>query len=692
MAGYMVAGMPYRSGDDALLYYPLPRDIRFTRLRALMDNYRQDGTARDLYDYSGLMPRAKVDALCQITYYRSMVEHYRRNPPDRRRVDAVAGVVGYYYKNLTGHIPFDETAFALPAWLPLEADEQQLEEAGDVLGQHYDLIRALRGDHAGELVVLGGYRCFITLGDPDDWIAFAIAYSTHRFSKLENSPWLPQVTVQLLRRTLMNASDRKDFAPIFEVDGFNNIARAIRSCTVQLRYWKDVKKSQTAFRVRHGLGDDLRRQAHDPDRFIEALSEFVYDYARESSSVQASMNETRPFITEQDLLEVVTLVNEYGSRVVASLLVAAGYASDYSRSAQEIVSYLPKGVCSMSDLRSLSLACRVTLDMHALNNEGSESNRLMTRQVGIVTHGEDDAGATVYQRATVNAISGDMNKHIFADSFRHIALDMGLPLCPACVDLDPARMMGNPGFEDWVKTTKEGRDIVDRLISCAVDDVCGILITAGSNSVKRKSAVEFGWTVGLPEITEVEEYIHARHAVRRITRTKASEDKSKAQEEKEANLGQMVFNRPASSGVYAFVAHLDVGAIGFNDIEGSYPETVPDWSGKSTVGVDRAARLRAVLLALAQTVLQPKGALTSTQLPHVLDVDGFVSTSTSAAAAPLISPLNDDYLARAGEVSTLLNGLHGNSVAVLPFDGQDELLRRISEVVGYYAPGRYGRG
>lgn len=347
----------------------------------------------------------------------------------------------------------------------------------------------------------------------------------------------------------------------------------------------------------------------------------------------------------------------------------------------------------MSDsLKSLSLACRVTLDMHALNNEGSESNRLMTRQVGIVTHGEDEqTGERVYQRSMVNAISGDMNKHIFGEHFRHIALEQGLPLCPACTDLDPARMMANPGFEEWIKEAKpDGAEVVDRLISCALDDIGGILITAGSNSIKRKSAVEFGWTVGLPAITEVEEYIHARHAVRRITRISAAEDADRARAEKETNIGQMVFHRPASSGVYAFVAHLDVNAVSFNDIRGDYPVEVPNWNGTEIVEVNRAGRLRAALLALAQAVLHPKGALTSTQLPHVLEIDGFVSISTSAATAPLISPLVDDYLPRAEQVAHLLNGLHGDSVAVLPFSGQHGLLQQISDVVGYYGPGRYG--
>ncbi len=338
-------------------------------------------------------------------------------------------------------------------------------------------------------------------------------------------------------------------------------------------------------------------------------------------------------------------------------------------------------------IKSLSLACRVMLDMHALNNEGSESNRLMTRQVGIVTPAVDENGQPGYNRSVVNAISGDMNKHIFADAFRNIALDLDLPLCGACQALDPARMMGNPEFREHIKTKPSVTEVINRLLTCALDDVCGIMITGEGTSVKRKSAVEFGWTVGLPEITEVQEFIHARHAITRLTRTKAGRDadeatRKQAMAEKEENIGQMIFNRPASSGVYAFVAHLDVAAIGFNDASQEYPDFV----------ADRHLRLRAALMALSQTVLHPKGALTSTQLPHVVDIEGFVSTSASAAAAPLLSPLMDNFVERGMDTANLVNRLHGqNAVAVTPFTGGEGLLAELAEIVEGSVPGVYKR-
>jgi CRISPR-associated protein Cst2 len=340
----------------------------------------------------------------------------------------------------------------------------------------------------------------------------------------------------------------------------------------------------------------------------------------------------------------------------------------------------------MTTSKSISIAARVVLDLHALNNEGSESNRLLTRQVGIVTPQYEATELVGYNRSTVNAISGDMNKHIFANAFRLIALERNAILCEACKALDPARMMGNPEFQNYIKGKPAPAQVIERLIKeCSMDDVCGIMITGEGTSVKRKSAVEFGWTVGLPDITEVQEFIHARHAVTRLTRTKASkesdpETKQKAKDEAAQNTGQMIFNRPASSGVYAFVANLDVCAIGFNDATQQY-DISPE---------ERAERLRIALLALSQSILHPKGALTSTQLPHVVDIQGYVSFSQTAAAAPLISPLHDEYVTKAKNVANMNNRLYGrDSNYVLEFSGGDGLLEQFAQIIDNTAPGVY---
>ena len=65
---------------------------------------------------------------------------------------------------------------------------------------------------------------------------------------------------------------------------------------------------------------------------------------------------------------------------------------------------------------NLGISMLITLDLHALNNEGAEGNQLMTRQVQIV----DDQGRV----HAVNAISGDMIKHGFVSRLQQLAIEL----------------------------------------------------------------------------------------------------------------------------------------------------------------------------------------------------------------------------------------------------------------------------
>ncbi len=82
---------------------------------------------------------------------------------------------------------------------------------------------------------------------------------------------------------------------------------------------------------------------------------------------------------------------------------------------------------------SISVCARATLDLHSLNNEGSEGTQIQTRMVDIV--------AADGQLHNVNAISGDMFKHIQAEHLYHIARNgENLPLCAACKVFDANRI------------------------------------------------------------------------------------------------------------------------------------------------------------------------------------------------------------------------------------------------------------
>lgn len=314
-------------------------------------------------------------------------------------------------------------------------------------------------------------------------------------------------------------------------------------------------------------------------------------------------------------------------------------------------------------VRSLSICGVASLDLHALNNEGAEGNALMTRMVDIV-----DAEGKLH---TVNAVSGDMLKHIQAEHFFNLALERQLPLCNGCRTFDANRICSdeeftkNPGF---TKDTPDSVILGAALDKCVLDDAEGILITSEigkARSIARKSCVEFGWAVGIPERTRTESYFHVKYV---------PEGRGKGSGAGE-NLGQNIFHRPASSGCYAIVVNIDPQRVGWNDITHKY----------CVSSTDRARRVKGLFVSVLNTFIRLNGAHRNTQLPHLVDFKGVVTCSTTSLPAPSISALNPNYRDQLAVVASQLNRIDGHSgITSHAFDdlgGFAEIMVQISEQV-----------
>jgi len=305
-------------------------------------------------------------------------------------------------------------------------------------------------------------------------------------------------------------------------------------------------------------------------------------------------------------------------------------------------------------IASISISGEITLNMHSLNNEGGEGNQIMTRQLTIV----DKEG----REHTVNGISGDMFKHIHAGHLVNYCLENNIELSQYSKALNPNRISAaellNYITESKKKNEKAGI-VIDALInSCAVCDTHGILITEkvgdnkDSSNTPRKSVIEFGWTIGIPEKNNTETYLHTK-VVHSSTGVKGES----------SNEGQNIFHRPANHGAYAFVCNLDTYRIGFNDIDRNY--AIDDNK--------RKARYKAILQSLLSSFLNPRGAMTSTQKPHITDFKGVVTYSEKLIPAPTISPINPDYEKEIETITTNLNLIEKDSITAKPFNGFGEL-------------------
>ena len=321
----------------------------------------------------------------------------------------------------------------------------------------------------------------------------------------------------------------------------------------------------------------------------------------------------------------------------------------------------------MNKIYSLSLSAELTLDMHSLNNEGGEGNQIQTRMVNIVDGNGD--------LKNVNAISGDMIKHILAEHLHRIGVASKLPMCSACRTFNANRISADADYIAKVEKMSDAESLTLMLQTCAIDDMMGNLITAGSKSLPRKSVVEFGWVVGQPKRTRSDSYFHVKYASERSDKKRSADS---AEGARKSNLGQAIFHRPANSGVYALVATIEAARIGFNDITQKY--VISD--------EERQARFKALVEALLYTLVEPAGAMRNTQAPHILNVRGVVTVSKDVVPAPALSPLKEGYQEEVIGLCETLNGIRPGALTARAFDSINEYAQQLSDVIADGMPYR----
>jgi len=202
---------------------------------------------------------------------------------------------------------------------------------------------------------------------------------------------------------------------------------------------------------------------------------------------------------------------------------------------------------------------------------------------------------------------------------------------------------------------------LEKLIQmCAIDDIHGVLVTAEKNNLPRKSIIEFGWLIGIPDKNNTETYIHTK-VVPNSSGVKGSS----------SNEGQNIFHRPANHGAYAFVCNVDTYRIGFNDINRVY----------SIDDSKRQARYKAILQSLLSSFLNPRGAMTSSQKPHITDFKGVVSFSEKLIPAPTISPINPEYENEIQKITANLNEIEQGAITTKKFNGLGELTEIIKNLI-----------
>lgn len=251
----------------------------------------------------------------------------------------VSGLDSAYYKDLGQSVTMMNIArIGLPMWVQPQQPADIVRYQA-VLDEHIRIVRNLDERRGEQYELLRRYRDFLSASDVQALLDFTDAYAGF---VIQRDKLAPQLTVQHLE--VIMSSLAPPLSKITQSRGFRNLAYAIRMATVEA-HRRNLKRNEgkydVSYEVRYGLGQELLRKAAYRNEFIIALSEFIHDYnaenARKRERYERESGGTRPRgarsdVSMQDIDELLALMDEYGDpQMIASLLVAYGYASAYQR-------------------------------------------------------------------------------------------------------------------------------------------------------------------------------------------------------------------------------------------------------------------------------------------------------------------------------------------------------------------------
>jgi len=326
VVGFYQVGVTRRvAGGDRKSYALAPRTIEGGHLGEIMSRFKRD--------MLGSETAIRLDILAAVRFTKALLKYAQENQATElsqqiilrsaRPRDIVGGFHAAFYKNLGRSSATMNLSFiALPGWVWVR-DADDVRSVIELLDEHEQIVRQFDESHSNEVSLLQTYRDFLSGDDLDAFFAFTTQYAGFVMGRRESGLPARQLTTEGMERLLMNM--QTNFYEIVKNEGFQQVAYAIRQSTVTAQYRK--QQGDRRYDVRYGLHHELARTAHQPERLVAALGDFMAKYNAENAQVM----ETRPgpyrtSLTTSDIEQVMWLVDQYASEVVCNLLIAYGYA------------------------------------------------------------------------------------------------------------------------------------------------------------------------------------------------------------------------------------------------------------------------------------------------------------------------------------------------------------------------------
>lgn len=316
-----------------------PQDIQLSKYREVLDKLRQFNPP------SGGHGIARFDAELVLKFCQQLLNYHQSQSDAETDEFELFKPVNQFVSNFIGtHFGSKGQVYGvkevftlgLPGWISPK-NHQELTDYHNVLNEHLSVITTLSAEE-GHSELLAAYRDFITGTNLINFFRFQVSYADYVVKRLADpkAKFFPRLfSINGLNLMVKNFNYRQNdqelnLTDITEDPGFLRIAKAINSATVY------AGKDEHGWDRIYGLAQRLSSQAGSKKDFIIELSSFIASYENENLRIDEELKKQgkhrRIWTTKDDLDRVINLVEEYGSSLVANLLIAYGYAKGWGKS------------------------------------------------------------------------------------------------------------------------------------------------------------------------------------------------------------------------------------------------------------------------------------------------------------------------------------------------------------------------
>ena len=329
-AGLWEIAFPRQTSDtkDWKVYILAPRRVRMRDLRQVYERFARTLWREGRQDTTSL----KTDITSVLLFYQTWLDYALEHAGDPDVPTNPSTVVHGFYAvqfklmSANAYTMLNQSFLRLPGWGRVIKTQEDVQAWKDLLQEHLNVVRSIDEGHSDGYDLLKDYRDFVAGEKWGAFFSFILGYAHYLMQRLAQNRYAAQFTTSNLRRLLMTGP--KAFARIVENEGFQNVAYAIRHSTV-IPQRRKARKQNYLYEIRYGLGAELKRKAAVKEEFLTALSDFIHNYNQENAQVlERTGQQMRKDIRTSDVEDVTRLVDEFGSEVVAHLLVAYGYARE----------------------------------------------------------------------------------------------------------------------------------------------------------------------------------------------------------------------------------------------------------------------------------------------------------------------------------------------------------------------------